>query len=176
MDINKSFGISWLSLTLLIFWLLTGCGEQPIRIDIPVPIEKQLETQKVELRNCESKTELHKSLDSLVEIEKVITVSPTATSPASGGHIRISPQLENRLISAVERAFQEKYEQASKELEEVELAVPVGKIRTFEIEWVQQTFTSVIHFIVDQNEYVAEYIYQICIPQDVGYVEMSCTA
>lgn len=168
--------ISLLSLTLMIFLLLTGCREQPAHIDIPEPVETQLETQKVELRNCESKTELRKPLASLVEIEKVITISPTATSRASGEQIQISSQLESQLISEVDRAYQQKYEQATKELGQVELIVPVGKIRTFEIEWMQQTFTSTISFTVDQEEYAAEYTYQMCVPHDVGYVEMSCTA
>jgi uncharacterized protein (DUF1499 family) len=174
---NKTrYKISLPGLTLFIFLLLAGCRGQSARVDIPEPVETQLETQKVELRNCESKTALHKSLASLVEIEKVITISPTATSPTSGEQIQISSQLENQLISEVDQAYRQKYEQAAKALEEVELVVPVGKIRTFEIEWIQQKFTSTIYFTVDQEEYAAEYTYQICIPHDVGYVEMSCTA
>lgn len=170
------FRTALFALTSIVLLLLAGCRKTPARIEIPEPQETQLETRKVELRNCDSKSELRTTLAALVEIEKVVTISPTAVSPESGEQIQVSSQLEDQLISEVERAYQQRYEQVKKALEQVDLVVHVGKIRTFEMEWIQQSFTATIYFSVDNKEYAAEYTYQLCHPRDVGYVEMSCTA
>jgi hypothetical protein len=160
----------------ILFLLLTSCQEQPVQVSLVEPSITQMETQKVELRNCESKAEMRKNLSEVVTIDQEITISPTATSIETGDKLEISTQLRQQLEAEVNQAYHQLTKQARQELEKAELIVPVGKIRTFEVAWEKHLYSSKLSFSQDNNRYSADYTYLICIPQVLGYVEMSCTA
>jgi hypothetical protein len=155
---------------------LAGCGGGQVQVARAEPVERPLDAQSVELRNCDAKTELRRPLASEVEIRKQITIADEASAAADGKTAEIPPEVKARLAAEIEGAYEEVYETAKTGAEQTELAVPVGKIHTYRIEWQEQVFSSSVSFSMSGETYTAPYTYALCIPDEAGFREMSCTA
>lgn len=153
-----------------------GCSGQHINVAQAEPVESALDAQSVELRNCDTKAELRQSLASEVTIEKQITIADEATAAAGGETAEIPPEMKAKLVAEIEGAYEEMYETAKTGVEQTELTVPLGRIHTYRIEWKKQVFSSSVSFSMNGETYTAPYTYELCIPNEVGFREMSCTA
>jgi hypothetical protein len=140
------------------------------------PVRHELNGQLIELRNCETTTELRRPLASEVEIRIQISIAEEATAVASGESAEIPPEVRAELETKVERAYQEAYERAKASLEQTELTVPAWRIRRYEIDWEEQEFSSTVSFLMNGKAYTASYIYKLCAPRKAGFQEMPCTA
>jgi hypothetical protein len=95
---------------------------------------------------------------------------------ASGKTAEISPDVKARLVAEIEAAYTQVYEGAKTGVEQTELTVPVARIHTYRIEWKEQVFSSSVSFSMNGEPYTAPYTYTLCIPDEVGFLEMGCTA
>jgi hypothetical protein len=155
---------------------LAGCGGGQVQVARAEPVERLLDAQSVDLRNCDSQTELRRSLASEVEIRKQITIADEATALADAKTAEISPEVKAKLAAEVERAYTQVYERAKTGVEQTELTVPVARIHTYRIEWKEQVFSSSVSFSMNGEPYTVPYTYTLCIPDEVGFLEMGCTA
>jgi hypothetical protein len=155
---------------------LVGCSGGQIQVAQADPVERELDAQSVELRNCDAPTELRRSLASEMEIDKQITIADQATAVAGGETAEISPDVKARLVAEIEAAYTQVYEGAKTGVEQTELTVPVARIHTYRIEWKEQVFSSSVSFSMNGEPYTAPYTYTLCIPDEVGFLEMGCTA
>lgn len=179
---NRSV-LHWSGLwTLVVALCLTcvGCGTpegvETISVALAEPVKRELNAQSVELRNCETDTELRQPLASEVEIQKQISIAKQATAVASGESAEIPPEVRAKLEAEVERAYREAYERAKASVEQTELTVPAWRIRTYEIDWEEQEFSSTVSFSMNDEAYTASYIYKLYVPREAGFREISCTA
>ena len=158
--------------------IFAGCSDETVQVNqaIPVNSESPFGKQSLELRNCEGKEELHRTLASQVEIASTITIAEEATSIATGDTMALSTAMKAPLSDQVKRAYQQAYEAAKDSVEQVDLAVPVGRIRTFTVDWKRQAYSSTISFTVNNEACTAAYTYTLDIPEITSFREMSCTA
>jgi hypothetical protein len=155
---------------------LAGCGGVQIQVARAEPVERALDAQSMDLRNCDSPTELRRSLASEVEIDQEVTIADQATAMAGGETAEISPEVKAKLVAEVERAYTQVYEEAKTGVEQTELTVPVARIHTYRIEWKEQVFSSSVSFSMDGETYTAAYTYTLYIPDEAGFFEIGCTA
>jgi len=167
--------------------ICVGCGGQQepsatpevaetISVALAEPVGHELDGQLIELRNCETNTELRRTLASEVEIRTQTSIAEEATAVASGESAEIPPEVRAELEAKVELAYQEAYEKVKASAEQAELTVPAWKIRRYEIDWEEQEFGSTVSFSMNGQAYTASYVYKLCVPKKVGFQEMPCTA
>jgi len=176
MNENK---LRWSGLWALVVALglvLAGCSGAQVQVARAEPVERALDAQWVDVRNCDAPTELRRSLASEVEIDKQITIADQATAVAGGETAEIPPEVKDKLVAEIERAYTQVYEEAKTGVEQTELTVPVGRIHTYRIEWSEQVFSSSVSFSVSGEAYTAPYTYALCIPDEAGFLETGCTA
>jgi hypothetical protein len=182
--------LHWSGLWVLVVALglmCVGCGGQQkpsatpevaetISVALAEPVRHELDGQSIELRNCETDTELRRPLASEVEIRIQISIAEEATAVASGESAEIPPEVRAELEAKVELAYQETYERVKASAEQTELTVPAWRIRRYEIDWEEQEFRSTVSFLMNGKAYTASYMYKLCVPRKAGFQEMSCTA
>jgi len=143
---------------------------------MPMESESSLSDQSLELRNCDGKADLHRSLAAEAQVASHIIISDEATAPSTGDTTVLSADRKVSLAEQVERAYQQVYEEAKTSVEQKDIVVPVGKIRTYTIYWKQQVFSSTISFTMDTETYAATYTYTLDIPHITISSEIGCTA
>ena len=141
----------------------------------PVKGESSLSNQTLELRNCDGKAELHRSLATEKQVVCHVTIAGEATSTTTGDTLKLSAEMKDRLAEQVQNAYQQVYEEAKARVEQTDFVVPVGKIRTFTIYWEQQVHTSTISFPIDDEDYTVSYTYTLDVPRKSIASEISCT-
>lgn len=167
--------------------ICVGCGGQQkpgatpevaetISVALAEPVRHELDGQLIELRNCETDTELRRPLASEVEIQIQISIAEEAMAVAGSESAEIPPEVRAELEARVELAYQETYEKVKASAEQTELTVPAWRIRRYEIDWQEQEFSSTVSFSMNGKAYTAPYVYKLCVPKKVGFQEMSCTA
>jgi hypothetical protein len=167
--------------------MCVGCGGQQepsatpevaetISVALAEPVRHELDGQLIELRNCETDTELRRTLASEVEIRTQISIAEEATAVASGESAEIPPEVRAELEAKVELAYREAYERAKASAEQTELTVPVWKIRRYKIDWEEQKFGSTMSFLMNGKAYTVFYMYKLYVPKKVGFQEIPCTA
>lgn len=171
-----------LSMLVLFFCLITvGClgkSDQSAYVVNQAPLidsESPLDDQSVELRNCDGKTE-HNPLADQVQVACNITISNTASSSTTGNTIELTPELKTLLSEKVMQAYQQTFNEAKANIEQTDLAVPAGRIRTYKIYWTQKTISSTVSFIQEDQTYSVSYTYVLDIPKVTIAMETGCTA
>ena len=174
-----------ITLMVLIFCLVflgVGCSDlsvlaNPARptVNQALPTKTSLNHKTIELRNCDGKTE-HQSLADQVQVVCNITFPDQAISTTTGGTLELSTEMKSLLADQVQRTYQQMYEDEKTGVEETDLAVPVGRIRTFTVYWTRQTINSTVSFTQDDQTYSASYTYTLDIPDATISMETGCTA
>jgi hypothetical protein len=141
----------------------------------PIKSEGSLEDQSVELRNCDGKTE-HNPLAGQVQVACNITISDSAISSTTGNPFELTAELKTLLSEKVKQTYQQKYDEAKASVEQTDLTVPAGRIRTFTIYWTRQTISSTVSFTRDDQTYSVSYTYTLDIPKATINMETGCTA
>lgn len=87
----------------------------------------------------------------------------------------MSGELKASLVAQIESTYQKKVDEAKQQVEAVDLFVPVGKIRMYDIFWRQETYNSTVSFKANNDTYTVAYTYTVNIPDAVVNTEISCT-
>jgi hypothetical protein len=169
MNIPKWFLLPFLSL------LLAGCGLQA-RIETVEPVAESLGISQLEIRNCESEEDLHRFLSEDFPVEKTITISDFAQEASSGEDLLIPEDIRAKLLQQVDEAHKTMHEEAVNAAVAAKLVVPVNKIRLFRVEVTKMTCSSSLTFNMGLKKYSADYVYELKVPNDPGFWEISCTA
>ncbi len=156
--------------------ILSACGDLDASVALAEPAEHKLTTQLVELRNCDSKTELRRPLASEVEVKDEVNIADNATAVTTGEDVKIPPKVRAKLETEIKEAYHQEYEAARANVEQTELTVPVGRIHTYTINWEQKEFSSTVSFSMEDEDYSVSYTYILCIPSVRSMREMACTA
>jgi hypothetical protein len=157
---------------------LSGCNGRSVQISQVAPIESNssISDRTVEIRNCDGTAELHRSLAAEAQVERQITIADVATAVTSGETVELSPDIKNLLADQIDRAYSQVFEGIKTEVEQTEIVVPLGKIRTYRIYWKQQVFSSTLAFPINDEMHTADYRYTLDIPHVIITMEVGCTA
>jgi hypothetical protein len=178
----------WILGTLILCLCLMGigCGDQSLRGNQAVPIvnlttpvksESPLTNQSLEIRNCDGNTEIHRSLADEAQMDFKVTLAEQGALLTNGKPIELSTDTKAQLVDQIKLAYQQIYAEKQASVEQTDLTVPVGRIRTFTIYWEQQVFNSTVSFQTDDLEtFTTMYTYTLDIPSVTLAREMACTA
>ena len=178
----------WILGTLILCLCLigAGCGNQStqsgqavpiVNLTTPVESESPLINQSLEIRNCDGKTELNRSLADEAQVDFNVTLAEQGTSLTNGKPIELSTDMKAQLVDQIKLAYQQVYAEKQASVEQTEVTVPVGRIRTFTIYWTQQVFNSTVSFPTNDHEtFTTVYTYTLNIPSVTLAKEMACTA
>jgi hypothetical protein len=157
--------------------LLTGlslataaCGQR-ITVYMAEPLESALETEDLQLRNCDCDTEMV----STVEIQKKMDIEDYARSGSQDNKVLIPPEIMAELVTELELAYEPVYEQAKTAVGQIRLTVPADMIRAYQIERIAQSYNSTISFRMGLKAYTTAYTYELRIPEESGFIEIPCT-
>ncbi len=168
-----SLGVLMLCLSLI----LAGCNGAVIQVHAAQAVvgESAMSKKSVEIYNCDQQTDLHRPLSEEAQVTCTLTISDIATSTSTSDTLELSDELKAELTARIESAYRKHVDEAKKQVEAVDLFVPVGKIRMYDIFWRQETYSSTVSFKADSDTYTAAYTYTVNIPDAVVNTEISCT-
>jgi hypothetical protein len=149
---------------------ISGCGPS-ITVNLVDPLENPLETQSMQLSNCDCDT----LLVSGVDIEAEFKIDDYATTGSQNKRILIPPETKAELEAQLEMVYAPVYENAKASAGQIELTVPADMYRSFKIEWTQQVYNSTISFRKGLKTYTTTYTYVLKIPKEAGFVEIPCS-
>jgi hypothetical protein len=150
---------------------ISGCSPS-VKVNLVEPVESQLQSEIIELRNCDCTEDL----ESDVDIQKQCEIDAYAYSTSQDEPILVPPDILAELETELELAYQPVYEMEKTKAGEIKLSVPPDKIRTFQIEWKELVYKSTVSFRMGFRTYSTPYAYVLKIPRENSYVEISCTA
>lgn len=172
---TKKISIFLLMVGFLCF-LLAGCQGSQIQVAKTSPEVQPLRSETLDVRNCETTKDLHKTLSDFLQVSSQVTISEQAIQQGTENTVDIPDQMCDRLLDAVESAYQEDLKQAQSRLKEVKIDVPADKIYMYQIQWIEEKFQAEISFSMEDQQYQTSYTYALEIPQIDGSKQMSCTA
>ncbi|MGD2156564.1 MAG: hypothetical protein PVG32_06785 [Anaerolineales bacterium] len=156
--------------------ILVGCNEQRVQVSRAVPAERQLTSETLDIRNCETTEDLHQPLSARLQVTKHISIDEKATLTTTDEKVEVPEEMRAELKTEIERVYQDEFEQAQSGLQQYELFVTANKIHMYKIRWVQREYRSNISFTMDNKPCEASYTYRLDVPEVEGYTEMACTA
>lgn len=161
---------------ILIGIVLAGCGGGAIQVHAvqAVASENPSSKEELEIYNCDRQTDLHRSLAEETQVTCTTAIS-SAASTASGDTLVIPEELKADLAAQIEQTYLKNKEEAEAKVSQMDLLVPVGKIRTYAITWKQEVYASTIAFRYNDIRYTAAYTYTVNIPGATIATEISCT-
>jgi hypothetical protein len=126
------------------------------------PVERTL---KNALRNC--------GCDLVRCLEIIFDIDDYAVSSQAE---RVCRDTMAELEAELEKAYEPVVEQIRAMMGDFQLTVPADKIRTFQVEWKGQEYSSTISFRMGLKAYTTAYTCQFNIPNEISHNEISCTA
>jgi hypothetical protein len=150
-----------------------GVNVEPVA---PVDGISLLEKRSLELRNCQSKEDLHKSLATEAQVACTIQVANTAIPITTGAAFQLSPEMRTNIEKQVKDTYQAAYDEAQASVEQKEVVVPIGRIHKYTIFWKQQVFKSSASFSLENISYTVPYTYTLEIPRITISEQIACTA
>lgn len=166
-------------LTLFIFVLsafLVGCNDSPILVQWGDPEEIDVGSETLDIRNCDSNDDMVTTLASHAPVREQIFISEQATLVKTGSALDIPPDMRDELRLQVEAVYQTEFDEAAASAEMVEFTIPGHKIHMYKIMWIQQNYSSMISFSIDNQPCMASYIYTVETPDLDSLTTMACTA
>jgi hypothetical protein len=169
---RRSFQYGWLLLLLTTVCLaLTACGPG-ITVNMVDPVERTLSNETITLRNCGC----DEDLVSDVGLEVKLDIDDYAVSASQAERVLIPEDTKAELEAELEMVYEPVVEQIRAMMGDFQLTVPADKIRTFQVEWNQQEYSSTISFRMGLKSYTTAYTCQFNIPNEISHSEISCTA
>jgi hypothetical protein len=150
-----------------------GVKVEPV---VSVDGKSLLEKRSLELRNCQSKEDLHKSLATEAQVACTVQVANTAIPITTGAALQLSPEMKTNIEKQVKDTYQGAYDEAQASVEQKEVVVPIGRIHKYTIFWKQQVFKSNASLEMDDVSYSVPYTYTLDIPRITISEQMACTA
>ena len=177
-----SKSITGISLIICLGILVVGCSSLPAAgksatavVNMAEPVESSLEKEIVEIRNCDNKSE-HHPLTEKAPVACQATIASQASPGGEGEPLTLTTELKTLLADQVQAAYQQTCDAAKAGTEQADLYVPMGKIKTWTINWTRQTFNSTVSFAQDELTYSAVYTYTLDTPTAAIIMETGCTA
>ena len=165
-----------LGLIISLWVLLAGCSSQLTRVSKDVPNERNLGFEILDMRNCASEDDMNTTLASEAPVVYRVSVAKYATLNATGEEVEIPGDQHAILEDEVISAFEQEYEEAVANAEQVELAIPAHMIYMYDIRWKEQTYSSTLSFSIEDQNCTADYTYALETPELTGHKVMACTA
>jgi hypothetical protein len=150
---------------------LTACGPS-ITVNMVDPVERTLSNETISLRNCGCDDDLVS--DTGLEVK--FDIDEYALSASQAERVLIPEDTMAELAVELEKAYEPVVEQIRAMMGDFQLTVPPDKIRTFQIQWKGQEYSSTISFRMGLKAYTTAYTCQFNIPNEISYSEISCTA
>jgi hypothetical protein len=162
------------SAVIILSFSITACSRQNIQVVRAEALYNE-NRQYLEIRNCQCDEDIQKTLSEETESASGLTISDVMTSTSSGQIVPISPEIRNLLEAEISQTYAAETKIAQAAMDEIELFIPVDRIRTFIIIWEEQVFDS--HVIISHNgeTFRVTYIYTISTPILENFHEMGCT-
>ena len=88
----------------------SGCNSRPVQVNQTAPVEIALSKEIIELRNCERKTEMQRSLADELEVISQIIIAEEAIAITTGETVKLSTAMNDRLVDQVKTTYQQDYE------------------------------------------------------------------
>ena len=150
---------------------LTACGPS-ITVNMVDPVERTLSNETISLRNCGCDDDLVSD----VGLEVKFNIDDYAVSASQAERVVIPDNTMAELEAELEKAYEPVVEQIRTMMGDFQLIVPADKIRTFQIQWKGQEYSSTISFRMGLKAYTTTYTCQFNIPNEIGHSEIACTA
>lgn len=158
------------------FIILTGCKSTQVEVNKGTPTVQTLHLEILDVRNCETTEDLHRSLADFQEVHQQTEIHQKATQKSTGNRMDIPEEARSILIQEINKAYQPELQRAVIALKETKIHVPAEKIHMYQIQWMEKTYHSTFSFTLDREAYQSSYTYRLEIPQIDGSRHMSCTA
>jgi hypothetical protein len=169
---RRSIQYSWLLLLLAVVCLaLTACGPS-ITVNMADPVERTLKNETITLRNCGCDEDLVSDVGLVIKFD----IDDYAVSASQAERVVIPEDTMAELEAELEKAYEPVVEQIRAMMGDFQLTVPADKIRTFQVEWKGQEYSSTISFRMGLKAYTTAYTCQFNIPNEISHNEISCTA
>jgi hypothetical protein len=157
--------------------VLVGCSGAAVQVQAAQPVASMSAKGKefIEIYNCDQQIDLHRSLVEEAQVTSTTTFSNFAAATTTGDSLQLSEELIAILTAQIESTYQKNVEAATTRVSQVDLLVPVGKIRAYDIFWTQETYSSSVVFEFNDAKYTAAYTYTVNIPDAAVSSEIACT-
>jgi hypothetical protein len=169
---HRSIQYGWLLVLLAIICLFTTACGRSITVNMADPVERTLRNETISLRNCGC----DEDLVSDVGLEVKFNIDDYAVSASQAERVVIPEDTMAELQAELEKAYEPVVEQVRAMMGDFQLIVPPDKIRTFQIQWKGQEYSSTISFRMGLKAYTTAYTCQFNIPNNIGHSEIACTA
>lgn len=156
--------------------VLVGCVGTGTEVIVVEPEKQSIGVEKYDMRNCQGEEEMRMFLAEGFEVEKAIHIAGQATGISTGDIRPIPDDVMIELEEQVDKAYQQMYEESIRQIETTEIVTPPDKIRLYQIHIILNTCQSEVSFNMSGRRYTAEYTYELRVPDEQGFWEMSCTA
>lgn len=163
-------------LTILLFGCLIGCGNISIQVKMAVPEEIVVNTETLDIRNCDSNNNMVTTMAAEAPVKQEISISKQATILGTGSTVDLPLEIQDELRSQVERIYKPEYEEVVSGAEMVEFTIPGHMIHMYKIHWIQREYRSTISFQMDEQKCTTSYVYTLEFPDLEGKTVMACTA
>jgi hypothetical protein len=171
--VKKFRRLEWLPALTLAF-LLVSCSVLEIRVARVEPRVISLGVERLELKNCESEEYIYKMLSEDYQVEKIIRISDQGVEQGSVSTRTIPPDIKSQLIAKVDETYQEVYKGEVENLNLVELEGKGDSIRLFRIEILEKSWASKIAFRMEGKAFETDYVYELHVPNYLGFWETNC--
>jgi hypothetical protein len=164
-------------MAILIFFLslgITACSTQAVQV-VRAQALQSSNRQFLEIRNCQDEEDFNIKLRDEVEAQPALMLADEMESSSSGQKVQIPSEVRDMLKTEINRTYADEARKAQSAIEEIELIIPVDRIRTFVILWDEQVYESYATFQYDGESYTASYTYKISTPTLENFLEMGCT-
>jgi hypothetical protein len=145
-----------------------------IRVALAEPVQHELDSAEVHMRNCGVWTEWREKLGSEFEIQSNVAIGPEATS-ATGAVVQLPEEIKAQLAAEVQSAYQQAYEAAKAKRDSIELVAGPNTDYIYIILWVENTYSSTVAFQMDSITYTVPYTYTLRVPKQAGFRELGCS-
>jgi len=139
------------------------------------PVQRNLDTAEIHMKNCGVWTEWRQSLGPEFEVQQSVSIEAQATATESGAVAEIPEELRAKLAMEVELAYQQTFEAARSEQNQIELVAGPNTDYVYVILWVEKKFASTVSFSMNGIAYTAPYTYTLCVPTQAGFRELGCS-
>lgn len=165
--------LAWLTALMLAFFVVScsAVGAKAFRVE---PRVISLGVQRLELKNCESEETVYQMLSEDYQVEKIIRIADQGVEPGSASTRTLPEELKTQLAARVDETYQEEFSSEVEKLNQIELEGKGDSIRLFRIEVLEKSWASRIAFRMEGRSFETDYVYELHVPNYLGFWETNC--
>jgi hypothetical protein len=154
--------------------ILVACDSYQIKIDPAEPVVQNLNSQFLEINNCDGLEELNKPLSSELQVSDQIVFEEILTS--NNTTYPIPEDLKTQLEEKIKTTYQQISDDAKTDLDQYIISLPADRILTITINWSEKIYKATGHVTFNNMDYTFLYSYALKIPLVGETWIMTCTA